>query len=219
MIRTIKLPVSRTAHLSARTTGTAPRFVWLATHGYGQLASQFIYKFTDLPEDHHIYAPEGLSKFYWKGVDGEPVASWMTRHQREDEIRDYLEYLDEVYSKHLLDKIEAGAKLVLFGFSQGGATLWRWLLHRQPACTAFINWATWPPEDVDYQRISGNYPRMIYVMGTDDPYFNKDRQSAFRRREHSWPFSFEWQEFRGGHEVDRDTLLNIARSLDRLPPA
>ena len=40
-----------------------------------------------------IIAPQGLHKFYLEGTSGRVGASWMTKENREDDIKNYLVYL------------------------------------------------------------------------------------------------------------------------------
>ncbi len=80
----------RTAHYYSTQIGpNEPENVWILFHGYGQSASYFLMNFKDFePENSLLIAPEGLSKFYLKGVDGRVGASWMTKENREAEIQD-----------------------------------------------------------------------------------------------------------------------------------
>jgi hypothetical protein len=65
--------------------------VWFVCHGYAQLANYFIRNFEILNDGKNlIIAPEGLNRFYWKGFSDRVVASWMTKEDREDDIKDYL---------------------------------------------------------------------------------------------------------------------------------
>lgn len=92
------LEVQRTAkivslgNIDANTTD-----VWLVVHGYGQLAERFINKFTTLlNESTAIIVPEALQRFYLDGTGGKIGASWMTREERELDIKDNHYYLDQV---------------------------------------------------------------------------------------------------------------------------
>ena len=71
------------------------RELWFVLHGYAQLASDFIQDFEGLDNGtRFIVAPEGLNKFYARGFGGKPAASWMTSEDRENEIIDYINYLN-----------------------------------------------------------------------------------------------------------------------------
>ena len=81
----------------------SPRQVWFVLHGYGQLASQFVRVFEPLDDGTRlIVAPEALNRFYLVGVDTMPAAdrpvgaTWMTREDRDNEIEDYIAYLDDL---------------------------------------------------------------------------------------------------------------------------
>jgi len=99
-------------------------YLWIACHGYGQNVDRFIQKFRDLDDKHLVICPEGLSRFYSKGLAGEVAASWMTKRDRLKEIEDHSNYIQQVY-EYYSDKCP-NAKIILFGFSQGTATICRW---------------------------------------------------------------------------------------------
>ena len=73
-------------------------------HGLGQLASVFIGYFKTIATPTRlIVAPEALSRHYipQSGSSGTKDArigaTWMTREDRDNEIADYVEYLDAVW--------------------------------------------------------------------------------------------------------------------------
>ena len=115
------------------TLGAAPyitKTVWFVLHGYGQAAEYFIRHFSDLDLGMNVViAPEGLSRFYVNGLTGRVGASWMTKEDREDEIKDQCEYLNAVAMDAGIDLQNPKQKIVLLGFSQGTATTVRWLLN------------------------------------------------------------------------------------------
>ena len=75
----------------------------LACHGYGQLASYIASKFKGLtPNGNALISAEGLNKFYWEGVSGDPVATWMTKKNRLEEIKDFSSYLDQLNHRYLV---------------------------------------------------------------------------------------------------------------------
>jgi hypothetical protein len=52
-------------------------------HGYAQLAKEFIQNFTIIEsQTRFIIAPEGLNKFYFRGLGGKAGASWMTKEDK-----------------------------------------------------------------------------------------------------------------------------------------
>ena len=106
-----------------------PKNLLIAMHGYGQLAEYFIRKFNGCSKDFTILAPEGPHRFYKNGYSGRVGASWMTKEAREDDIDDNLNWLTKWLTAHL--KENTYEKIVLLGFSQGGATAAR-LYYNQP---------------------------------------------------------------------------------------
>ena len=101
-----------------------PRDLLITLHGYGQLAAYFIKKFNTCPDNYDILAPEGPHRFYKNGYSGRVGASWMTKEAREDDIEDNLHWLNLWLSEHL--RSNHYEKIILLGFSQGGATAARW---------------------------------------------------------------------------------------------
>ena len=96
------------------TLGSAGRHlreVWLVCHGYRQLARRFLPRFAGLDDGTRmIVAPEGLSRFYLRDSasrHGEEVpvgATWMTREDRENEITDYVAFLNGVMDE-VMDEV------------------------------------------------------------------------------------------------------------------
>lgn len=204
-LKAFKLQVNRTACYYTWGEMENSRHIIFALHGYGQLASRIIRKFDRL-EDCFIIAPEGLSKFYWNGVAGDVVSSWMTSHNREDEIFDYLAYLNTLY--HIFASKMSGKHIHFFGFSQGCATLWRWLEAQQPDIDSICLWAGWLPEEVNYgsmhHYLSGKPIRFIY--GLQDEYLTEDRMNIFRNRVAEAQINMEYTSFVGKHKIDRKVL-------------
>src|SRR5574342_952788 len=105
------------------------RQVWIACHGYGQLAARFLEKLRVLDDGHrYLVAPEGLSRFYLSesATERRVGASWMTREDRLAEIDDYIRYLDAVYADVFGTLDRAQLSVHALGFSQGAATVSRW---------------------------------------------------------------------------------------------
>lgn len=102
------------------------QYIWIVIHGYAQTADSFLNSFEILGHEHFIIAPEGLNKFYSRGFSGSPVASWMTSLERENEIIDYNNYLNQLAESLNLQSY-SNAKIVLLGFSQGVSTQTRFL--------------------------------------------------------------------------------------------
>ncbi len=102
--------------------------IWFCLHGFGQLASFFSKKFTGLDDGKTlVVVPEGLSRLYLNGEYKRIGASWMTREDKQHEINDFMAYLNTLYDTVLNGRNAADFHITLLGFSQGAATVCRWL--------------------------------------------------------------------------------------------
>src|SRR4051812_32598822 len=101
----IKIPVSITAPYFIEGTLTESiQEIWIVFHGYGQLSRYFIRHFEALVNDHTaVIAPQGLSKYYIDSKHDRVGASWMTKEDRETDIKNQFIYLDAVL-KDVLNK-------------------------------------------------------------------------------------------------------------------
>lgn len=209
-----RLIVKKTAHyhtlgeLNAQT-----QHIYLALHGYGQDASRLPQKFAELPHT-FVIAPEALSSFYWKASSGQIGHSWMTKNYREDEIKDYLAYLDQLYA-HLLPQFPPQAKFHLLGFSQGGATALRWALHQQPQrLNKLIIWAADAPPELDVQNNFLTKIQFYWVCGQQDAYFPKERLVQQIDFWENLPQPPHIQLFDGPHRIDKRVLKAIHEDND-----
>lgn len=128
--------------------------VWIVLHGYGQLGGEFLLNFREIADESRIIiSPEGLSKFYLKSGQGKTGASWMTKDDREFEINNYVNYLDELYLKEIEPYLKTNnLKITGFGFSQGCSTLTRWIVLGKHNFDRVICWCGSVAEDIDYSK-------------------------------------------------------------------
>lgn len=183
--------------------------VVLACHGYGMNVERFATKFEVSPEGVCVLCPEGLSRFYWGGLDGRPVASWMTRAERAHEIDDFCAWLDEVL---VLAKARAPqARVWGLGFSQGAATVMRWADKSRPALEGVVLWSGTPPEDIDYEPRAyfEAQVRIVYWGDADELATWEEAASRFAEV----PIGFELRRFSGGHRLVRGPLRDLLQGL------
>jgi len=216
------LPVTRTAHYA--TYGTPgphiKRFI-LACHGYGQVCEKFILDLEPLAdEETYIVAPEGLSTFYWGGFDGPTVSSWMTRRHRLDEIEDFSHYLGKLFHQSL--RALSGSAdphapvqrplTILFGFSQGCATIMRWVMRAFPEeVDRMIFWAGSIPEDLDYLPHLDYFKKrkLLHAVGREDPFLTPDRIDWHTQMLTEKQLPVEQIPFEGKHDIPEGALLKI----------
>jgi predicted esterase len=211
------ISIPKTAHYS--TLGTAGKHIkhlWMVCHGYGQLASRFINKFTEVMDDEtFVIAPEGLSRFYF-GSDftGEVAASWMTKGDRWHEINDHCNWLDIIYDKYV-PQMSDQVQITILGFSQGVATVFRWAQSRTRACDNLIAWAGRIPEDVSYKAVQEyvDTKKIYFVYGLQDEFLTEKRVIFFRTEMKELGLNVEEITFDDKHVVDRPTLKLLGEKI------
>jgi len=217
------LGVQRTArYFTLGGEGASISELWIACHGYGQLAAPFLEWFDGIASPSRlIVAPEALSRFYVdpniaaRGPTARVGATWMTREDREHEIADQVTYLDT-----LLDRVRpptngGGVRLRLLGFSQGVATVARWMARGRVRADGLILWAGSFPSDVDLDvfrdRLSG--APVVVVVGKRDQLAPWAAADAQLERFGAAGIDARLVEFGGGHRLDDSTLAELAAAF------
>jgi predicted esterase len=186
------------------------KLAWIVTHGYGFLAEFFIKKFDCLnPDEHFVVVPEALNRFYLKDMSGRVGASWMTTEDRENEIKDYIKYLDNVYITLNLQK---APKIVGLGFSQGAATLARWFQHTQNRVDHLVFWGGSVPEDVliqDKIKTADVYT----VIGDEDEFITESVKTKVLENYRNNNLTFSQIFYKGGHAIVTQPLMELSAQL------
>lgn len=209
------LTVTRTARYhQLGELSAATRRVWFVCHGYGQLAAYFVRHFAFLAEADSatvVIAPEGLSRFYLSGNDGRVGASWMTRDDRLAEIDDHVRFLNQL-ADHVLDHCLPGVRVTVLGFSQGTATVSRWLARARFRPAHLILWAGSFPEDLEAstarELLTGL--RLTLVVGTDDEYISTAQAAQLQQHIMALGATPTFLSFAGRHELNRALLSKLA---------
>jgi predicted esterase len=199
-------PTSRSARYFTLGSAEHAAELWLVCHGYGQLASRFLERFRPIEAEHRcIVAPEGLSRFYLteSPTERRVGASWMTREDRLHEIDDYVRYLDGVYAT----LAPRQARVTALGFSQGTATVCRWVALGSSRVDRLILWGGEVPPDLDLERLHA--ARLTLVFGTRDQFFTPKIIAATESRLREHKIAYELVPFEGGHEIDEATLRGL----------
>ena len=240
--------VARTArYYTLGSAGTHLREVWLVCHGYRQLARRFLSRFADLDDGTRlIVAPEGLSRFYLHdpasghGKEVPIGATWMTREDRENEITDYVGFLDGVLDEVLYEVIDevpdevpddgldeipdevseeshgAIERLTVLGFSQGAHTVCRWVAAGEAAVERVILWGAYLPDDLDLDRGPERLgsAELILVRGLLDHFISDEAHALQEKRLEELGIPFKTMTHPGGHEFDPALLRQIAGVAD-----
>ncbi len=214
------LRVRRTARYHTLGDPAAPvRELWIVCHGYGHLAGRFIRHFRAIAHpDRLIVAPEALSRFYLDNSlphspDARIGASWMTREDRESEIADSVEYLDALADLFLREP-DTGRRprLVAFGFSQGLATVMRWLALGRTRADRLIAWSGSVPHDLDLAAARHRFGAepVTYACGDRDEFFDPSRIAQQTDAFAAAGIPCTYVPFAGTHAIDGDTLARVA---------
>jgi predicted esterase len=210
------LTVPRSARYYQSGDPAAAANAWIGLHGYGQLAGAFLgYLATAARPDRLLVAPEALSRFYHDNGHGPIGASWMTREDRDREIADYVHYLDAVRAE-VAARLPRDHRVFVLGFSQGVATLTRWLTRGTTRVAGAILWAGNVAVEVDAAalRPALGGKRLAIVAGSKDEYvkpewFEQEKERFAKAGAECRDFTFH-----GGHRLDRVVLAQAMEFVE-----
>lgn len=220
MIREQRLIVRRSTryYVDGSLDGSA-RDVWIACHGYGQLAAGFIGDLEVLRgAGRVVVAPEGLSRFYFEtgfhGPDSKVGATWMTREDREAEIADYVAYLDALHDTVFAAVDRTKAKLTVLGFSQGTATASRWVAQGKVRPDRLVLWGGLLPPDLDLAAARDRLARadLTIVAGRRDKFVDETKLTAQLAALERAGVKARSVRHSGGHRINANVLSELARA-------
>jgi predicted esterase len=217
------LKVSRSARYALMGTIDGPLSeVWIVCHGQGQLAARFLSRFIPIErEDRLFVAPEALSRYYLSPPRGGPHppnapvgATWMTSEDRDHEIEDYVAYLDRVYDEIFSVASREKVRLWILGFSQGTATVARWIARGKADPDRVVLWAGVLPPELNEQAAAALTRRspLAIVLGRNDEFASPELVAAQELRLTALRVPHETIRFDGGHEIVPDVLRRLADS-------
>jgi predicted esterase len=182
--------------------------VLFVCHGYAQLGDEFISQFSKLENQNTlIVAPEGLHRFYLRGGQEKVVASWMTKEDRDDDIRDYVLFLDKVYDA-VLEKFSSPPKIIALGFSQGAATASRWCAMGKSKMDELILWCGFFPPDLPPNGISEKI-KLTVVTATKDKFISAEQERNQLEKMKLLSPQLNHVTFEGEHEMNIEILSEL----------
>jgi predicted esterase len=186
------------------------RHLLIVLHGYGQLPSYFGKRFEKIMDDFLVVIPEGMHRFYINGSSGRVGSSWMTKEAREDDIEDNLNYLEQLTNAYLKNK--SYEKIMLLGFSQGGATAARFYYSNRVRINHLILWASvFPPDlEINHEIIPASTENYFF-LGTEDPYFSEIQQKNIVN--HYNNMNYKSIQYTGNHSINIDELNKLLKNL------
>lgn len=202
-----KAPYFKVGEINERTKG-----IWFIFHGYGQLAGEFAKSFNELnSEESCLIFPQGLSKFYLKGIGNKIGANWMTSLDRDIDISNYISYINHIFD-HEVKPYQDNIELNILGFSQGGHTASRWIYHSNIRYNKLILWGSSLAHEIDQKKITESFSngKNLIVFGDQDRFIDADRLQKLRNRYKNIGFNYQTIEYPGGHDIYPEILKKLA---------
>ncbi|WP_439881688.1 alpha/beta hydrolase [Pontibacter sp. MBLB2868] len=211
-----KLIVPRTArYYTIGSPSARVKDLWVVCHGYGQLARYFLRHFQGLDNGQTlVVAPEALSRFYLDGFSGRVGATWMTKEDRLSEIEDQAGYLNQLLQEHL-KSLPKDVRVTILGFSQGGATVSRWIATEKPPVHRLILWAASFPEDINFTTSQAAFAEIpvALVYGTQDEFITSEALERKKQLMQQLGIEPAVYTFDGGHTIHSETLQKVGQEL------
>ena len=134
----------------------------------------------------------------------------MTSEDREAEIADYIAYLDSVLQS-VIECVAPDVEVTALGFSQGVATVSRWVAASKPNLARVILWGgLLPPEFKDTSGLGGLLSQPLsLVVGDTDRYFPSSMIEAEVNRVNTLKIPVTVTRFPGGHAIDPQALIAL----------
>ncbi|MFQ5772635.1 MAG: alpha/beta hydrolase, partial [bacterium] len=126
----------------------------------------------------------------------------------------YVSYLDTLYNEVFKRVNRSAVKVFVLGFSQGVATVCRWLRQGRAKADQLILWAgTMPPElDAGVMRNMIQQRPLTLVTGKQDEFADPDRLIEEEKRLKEREIPYRLILFEGGHQIDSEVLKELANS-------
>ena len=197
--------------------GNDTSIVWVVLHGYGMLSEFFIQKFKKLENKNTlILAPEALNRFYIDTNYGRVGASWMTKDERQDDIKENIKYLNSLMDQIIKEIGHNRLKINVLGFSQGGATACRWLFKSGLKFENLIMWAGDIPKDTltEENRLKWSNMNTHLVMGKKDELINEEMKAKFLKLVTDYKLDYKLTLYDGDHRIYPDVLMELIKSFD-----
>lgn len=208
-----EIQVAKTARYFTLGSSSNVREVWFLCHGYAQLAPEFLQLFASLEKPGRLLvAPEGLHRFYRKGGRGEVAASWMTSEDRQRDIEDYTAMLNAVAAE-VLKPLDTEVRIIVLGFSQGAATVCRWLMHAHFRAAELVLWCGFFPPDMQPVQIP-LHTKLTLLTASNDRFITPAENEAKLTELRSAGVQFTHIPFAGEHEIAQEPLATLEKQLE-----
>lgn len=198
--------------LTSHSPSGSEKEIWLILHGYGQLAEFFLRKFRPFFDPSLLFvAPEGINRSYREGFSGRVGANWMTKHQRDTDIINGMNYLNAVM-ENVLKPFDEIPEINVLGFSQGAATVSRWVVQSLLPVKKMVLWGGTLAVDLEKEKLleKAKNLHLILATGDNDPLITPDKINE--QLDHLETLAFRELSaftYAGGHDLDGPLLGQI----------
>ena len=187
--------------------------VWLVFHGIGFLSSYFLRYFEELdPDENYIIAPQAPSKYYLKNEYKHVGASWLTKVDTQQEMKNLIAYLNKVLKA---EKIPENIHFIVLGFSQGVSIATRYLAKTKLKCDQLVIYAGSIPNEMEPSDVSyliENTTEVTCIVGSHDAYLTEERmQLEHQKIARLFQGKAKQIIFEGGHEMKKEVIYNLIR--------
>lgn len=184
-------------------------------HGYGQSCERFARVFAGLRQRNILLVvPQAPSQFYVKMVPKIVGFSWLTRHERDRSIGDFIGYmrrlLQTVAERHPFDP----ARVFWLGFSQGVSMAYRFAVSGETVPGGVIACGADLPPDV-YEKLAGAPRFPVFIAhGTEDTVVPLARALEAEKMLQARGFAVDKFFFPGGHEIPPESVERIGSWIE-----
>lgn len=189
----------------------APAGLLVGFHGYGEDAAAHLEQLRRIPgaDRWHRVAVQALHRFYTR--NGEVVACWMTKQDRELAIEDNTRYVTGVIEA-VQGEVGTATRLVFAGFSQGVAMAWRAAAGTGHPCHGLLALAGDVPQELALGALPPSLP-VLLGRGTEDTWYTEAKMEADLEVLARYGLEVEPVVFEGGHEWAEELLGAAGRFL------
>ena len=192
------------------------KHIWIGLHGYGQLVEFFQRTFRDLATEDRVFVfPQAPHKFYINGVSGRVGASWMTKDERLKDIDNQKKYLTTVIN--WAHAKAPSTPIHVLAFSQGVATIMRFLGHSPARISTLLAWAGSWPSDASEENIKAlSKINFQGWFGDEDEFISRQKQIEIQAHyKDKFELDLAVSLYKGGHKFDKVILKSEIERLEQ----
>ena len=193
MLNTKNIVVEKHARVFSSGNIEQAKEVWILFHGYGQNIKDFFESFLPFTNENVFILPEGLSRFYQKGIMGKVRSSWMTSEERNFEIEDQKDFLNKIFSDFKLEN----KTINILAFSQGVPAAARWIESEKIKVKSLNFWSGQIPQHISEKKDSWiNQLSPCFYIGKHDQFAPLSAwKQYFNQNPHFKPTYYEGDHF------------------------